>query len=116
MGPLQVKRVLETMRLTHVYESTFLKVDESTVHMLQIVEPYVTFGVPSKKMVHQLIHKRGYCIVKNERKPMTDNRIIEDALGHLDILCLEDLIEALLVPTDDFDETAKFLWPFKLNA
>jgi len=51
--------------------------------MLRIAEPYITWGYPNLKSVRELVYKRGYGKVNKQRKPLTDNAIIEQALGKL---------------------------------
>lgn len=68
------------------------------MEMLRVVEPYVAYGYPNLKTVRELIYKRGYGKVKAhsnsypQRVPLTDNAIIEEHLGKLGIVCMEDLI------------------------
>jgi len=37
-----------------------LKNNKATMNMLRVIEPFVTYGVPSRKTVKSLIYKRGY--------------------------------------------------------
>jgi hypothetical protein len=45
------------------------------------VTPFVIFGHPDARTVRDLIFKRGFGCVKRERVPLTDNTVIEEALG-----------------------------------
>lgn len=60
--------------------------------MLRIVEPFIAYGYPNLKSVRELIYKRGYGKINKQRIPLTDNAIIEESLGSLGIVCIEDLI------------------------
>jgi hypothetical protein len=46
---------------------------------------------------------------------LTDNEIIEKALGKHGIICIEDLIHEITTVGSHFKEASNFLWPFKLN-
>merc|ERR1712137_468040 len=76
--------------------------------MLQWIEPYVTYGKPSLKTINDLVYKRGYGKVNKQRIPLTDNKIIADALGDKDILCMEDLIHEIHTCGPHFKEANNF--------
>ena len=46
---------------------------------------------------------------------LTDNSIIEGALGQHGIICMEDLVHEIYTVGPHFKEAANFLWPFKLS-
>lgn len=83
--------------------------------MLKRVEPYVTFGYPSRTTISHLVYKRGHVKVGRSRIPITDNLIIEQSLGKFGINCVEDLIEEIYQVGPHFKEANNFLWAFKLN-
>jgi large subunit ribosomal protein L7e len=65
--------------------------------------------------VRELIYKRGYGKVAGNRVRLSDNDIIEKALGKQGIICVEDLIHEIVTVGAHFKEASNFLWPFKLN-
>jgi len=114
MSP-KVTSIMRLLRLRQINNAVFLKVNHATMTMLRYVEPFVTYGEPSKKVVSDLIYKRGFGKVNKQRIPLTDNSVIEKALGNKDIICIEDLIHEILTVGPAFKEANNFLWPFKLN-
>jgi len=113
----KVKTVLWKLKLHDIYQGVFLKYDEKNRKLLHLVEPWVMYGPPSKEMVSDLINRRGHGRVKKQRVPLSDNTIIEKALGEKSaIICVEDLVHELHAAGDDFDVAADFLWPFRLTA
>ncbi|KAF6144891.1 hypothetical protein GIB67_023954 [Kingdonia uniflora] len=110
------KKILQLLRLRQIFNGVFLKVNKATVNMLHRVEPYVTFGYPNLKSVKELIYKRGYGKLNKRRIALTDNSIIEQALGKFGIICIEDLIHEIFTVGPHFKEANNFLWPFKLSA
>lgn len=64
--------------------------------MVRKVEPYITYGYPTKKTISDLIYKRGYGKVNRSRIPLTDNSIIENSLGKVGIVSVEDLIHEIV--------------------
>ncbi|KAK3411187.1 hypothetical protein EUGRSUZ_J03165 [Eucalyptus grandis] len=112
----KTRTILQLLRLRQIFNGVFLKVNKATVNMLHRVEPYVTFGYPNLKSVRELIYKRGYGKLNKQRIALTDNSIIEQALGTHGIICAEDLIHEIMTVGPHFREANNFLWPFKLEA
>ncbi|KAK9136895.1 hypothetical protein Sjap_007489 [Stephania japonica] len=110
------RKILQLLRLRQIFNGVFLKVNKATMNMLHRVEPYVTYGYPNLKSVRELIYKRGYGKLNKQRIALTDNSIIEQALGKHGIICMEDLIHEILTVGPHFKEANNFLWPFKLSA
>jgi len=106
---------MQILRLLQINNGVFIKVTRATEVMLRLVEPYVTYGEPNLKTVRELIYKRGFGKVNKCRIPLTDNSIIEGALGKFDILSVEDLVHEIYTVGPNFKQANNFLWPFKLN-
>merc|ERR1719209_1317787 len=111
----KVKKALQLLRLRQIHNGVFVKLNKSTLNMLRLVEPYIAWGYPNLKSVRELMLKRGYAKVNHQRIPITDNQIIEDSLGKLDIICIEDLIHEIFTVGPNFKKANNFLWPFKLS-
>jgi len=64
---------------------------------LNDILPYVTFGMPSKEIVHDLIMKVGqiYDEKKGTRITIKSNVIVEEILGNIGLICIEDIIDIL---------------------
>ncbi|PVU92535.1 hypothetical protein BB561_003755 [Smittium simulii] len=110
------KKILQLLRLLQINNGTFIALNKATKQMLQLVNPYVTFGEPNLKSVRELIYKRGYAKVRSQRIALSDNSIIERALGRYGIICIEDLIHEIFTVGPNFKQANAFLWPFKLNT
>jgi large subunit ribosomal protein L7e len=54
--------------------------------------------------------------VNKQRIPLTDNSIVEAALGKYGLICVEDLIHEIFTCGPHFKEANNFLWPFKLSS
>ncbi|XP_063300286.1 ribosomal protein uL30-like [Pelobates fuscus] len=111
----QVLRTLGNLRLKNIFSGVFVNLNELSVEMLKVVEPYVAWGFPNLKSVRELILKRGKGLVDGKKVPLTDNTIIEERMGQFGIICLEDLIHELYTTGTHFSEVNKFLCPFKLS-
>jgi large subunit ribosomal protein L7e len=118
------KKILQLLRLRQLHNGVFVKLNKATWNMIRMIEPFVTFGYPSRETISKLIYKRGYGKVNRSRIPLTDNSIIADALGTKDkagavtggITCIESLIHEIVTCGPDFKRANNFLWPFKLSS
>uniref|UniRef100_F6GYQ1 Large ribosomal subunit protein uL30 N-terminal eukaryotes domain-containing protein n=1 Tax=Vitis vinifera TaxID=29760 RepID=F6GYQ1_VITVI len=66
-------------------------------------------GYPNLKSVRELIYKRGYGKLNKQRTALTDNSIVEQALGKFGIICMEDLIHEIMTVGPHFKEANNFL-------
>ena len=89
---------------------------QATINMLRMVEPYIAYGYPNLKTVRDLMYKRGHGKINKQRIALSDNKIIEDNLGDIDIICMEDLIHEIFTVGANFKFANKFLYPFKLSS
>merc|ERR1712241_1135536 len=110
------RKVLQLFRLRQINNGVFLRLNKATIHMLRLAEPYITWGTPNLKSVRELVYKRGFGKVEGRRTPLTDNAVIEAALGQHDIICVEDLIHEIFTVGPAFKQANNFLWHFKLNT
>jgi len=109
------RKILQLLRLLQINNGVFVKVTKATEQMLRLVEPYIAYGEPNLKSVRELIYKRGYGKVDKQRIPLTNNGVIEAALGKYDILSVEDLVHEIYAAGPNFKQASNFLWPFKLS-
>lgn len=115
MAP-KTKKILQLLRLRRINSGVFLKVNKATLNMLQKVEPYVAYGYPNLKTVKELVYKRGFGKVGKDRIALTDNSIVEQALGAQGLICVEDLIHEIYTVGPNFKQANNFLWPFRLSS
>ncbi|KAI7906709.1 ribosomal protein L30, ferredoxin-like fold domain-containing protein [Cokeromyces recurvatus] len=111
----RIRKILSQVGLLKMNTGVFVVCNDATVKDLQKIEPYVTYGSPSLKTVRDLIMKRGATRINGVRTPLSDNAMIEEALGEYGIICLEDIIHEILEHGEHFEAVSKFLTPFKLN-
>ncbi|GJY12164.1 60S ribosomal protein L7-1-like protein [Tanacetum coccineum] len=111
----QTRKHLYSLRLRRVFTGVFVKANERVLEILQKVEPYVTYGYPNLKSVNELIYKKGLAKVNKQVFPLTDNNIIEQAMGEHKIICIEDVVNEIGNVGPHFKEVCSFLCPFNLN-
>ncbi|MQL71904.1 hypothetical protein Taro_004213 [Colocasia esculenta] len=111
----RTRKTLHLLRLRQIFDGVFLKANQATLNMLLRVEPFVTYGYPNLKNVKELVYKKGTGKVDKQRVPLTDNNLIEQALGSHGVICLEDIVHEIATVGPHFKETTSFLYPFKLK-
>ena len=90
-----IRKAAHALQVQQVNHALFVKVDEERRKQLDILKPYVVYGTPSVKSVQNLLYKRGHAKVDNARLPLSNNDVIEDALGKFGIVCMEDLVHEI---------------------
>ena len=98
------RKILQLLRLLQINNGVFVKVTKATANMLQVIEPFVTYGEANLKSVRELIYKRGYGKVNKQRIPLSDNKIIEESLGKYGILSIEDLVHEIVTAGPHFKQ------------
>ncbi|KAK8279688.1 hypothetical protein V6Z12_D09G127900 [Gossypium hirsutum] len=116
----RTRKILQLLRLNGrlgaIFNGVFLKVNKAKMNMLHLVEPYVTYWYllpfwlprfffhqyPKPKIVRELIYKRSYGKLNKQRVALTDDAIIEQALGKFGIICVEDLIHEIMTVGPQF--------------
>jgi len=112
----RIKKILALLRLKFSHTASFLQLDPNIQHMLRLVEPFVTYGYPNLKTVRDLVTKRGYTRLAGKRQALTDNVMIENELGNVNVVCIEDIVHEIYTCGPAFKKVNKFLYPFKLNV
>jgi large subunit ribosomal protein L7e len=113
--PPKPRKILQLLRLLQVNNGVFVRLNKATSEMLTIINPYIAYGYPNLKTVRELVYKRGYGKVDKQRVALSNNQIIENALGKYGIVCIEDLIHEIYTVGPNFKQASNFLWPFKLS-
>lgn len=109
------RKILQLLRLIQIGNGVFVKLTRATQQMLQLVNPYVTYGEPTVATIRNLIYKRGYAKINRQRIPLTSNAIIEEHLGKYGIVSVEDLVHEIATAGPNFKHANQFLWTFKLS-
>merc|ERR1719352_1274554 len=77
----KTRHIMKVLRLLQLHNGVFMQVNKAVMNNLVKVDPYIMYGYPNLKSVRDLIYKRGFAKVNGQRVPLTDNKIIEDALS-----------------------------------
>uniref|UniRef100_A0A7S0EU44 Ribosomal protein L30 ferredoxin-like fold domain-containing protein n=1 Tax=Hanusia phi TaxID=3032 RepID=A0A7S0EU44_9CRYP len=111
----ETKKILNFLHLREVNCASLIQATSKNLKMINLVAPYIKYGVPTLQTLRDLIQKRGYTKIEDKKIPLTDNQVIEDRLGNKGIVCLEDLINEIHNVGPNFLAAVKLLQPFKLK-
>merc|ERR1711935_1268862 len=109
----KAKKIMQLFRLRQIHNATFVRLNESTIRMLRLIEPYVTYGFPTRSTIEKLIFKRGFAKLNKQRIPISENEVIESGLGVKTagaIRCTADLVHELVTVGPNFKAANNFLW------
>lgn len=120
--PNKANKILTILKLNQVNTGVFLKVNASTLELLNYVAPYIIIGQPSLNSIRKLFQKRA-CIhtVDEETQDLKitkldNNQLVEDKFGDsLGLICIEDIIHDFTSLSDNITTINAWLLPFKLN-
>ena len=91
--PPKEKKIMRLFRLRQIGNAVFVRNNKASLNMLRRVEPWVTYGAPSRRTVKNLVYKRGFVNLNKQRIPISTNKVIEMGLGKYGVKCVEDLID-----------------------
>ena len=106
---------MSNLGLINFNDGVFIKLSKKRIKILRRVEPYITYGYPSRSMIRELIYKRGCGKVKGVQIILDEASIFDTTflLKH-GIVNIEDLINEIAIGGLHFKEVNDFLLPFKL--
>lgn len=110
------RKILKLLRLDQLHKGVFVKSTKPMTNMLKCIMPYVVMGYPNLKTTKDLILKRGFAKVNNQRTKITSNEVIADALSKYGVEGMDDLIHEIYTVGPAFKQCQNFLWPFKLSS
>ncbi|KAL5109410.1 60S ribosomal protein L7 [Taenia crassiceps] len=106
-------KVLRILNLHFPNTAVFVKVSQAVLELLSLVRPYIVWGYADLTTVRNLIFKRGKTKVGDKIRSI-DNALVENKLGSLGILCIEDVIHELVTLGPHLRDVLGFLHPFKM--
>jgi large subunit ribosomal protein L7e len=117
-GSKVTKTMLKDMKLTRRNTLVFLPNTDDTASRLKTVKPFVYWGVPTFKLIANLVQKRA--MFKDPTQPkaknmLSDNTLVERHLGDLGVLCTEDIVQTIHQCDKNFDKVNQRLWPIELG-
>ena len=65
--------------LRQINNAVFLHTTPENLDKITLVKEYIAFGYPTKKIVNDLVRKRGFLRKDDKKLPITDNNLIENS-------------------------------------
>lgn len=132
--PKKMLYKLNKLRLFRAWDAVIIRNEAYLKSILIDLLPYITFGIPTKEVIRDLVLKRGRLIDENNnndkdnRCAIKSNVIVEKILGKYGVICIEDIIHILSTDPNEnndkhetlsgeeiFDGVANAINPFGLN-
>lgn len=105
---------LRSLHLTKCNTAVILPNNAESRRILQTVEPFVYFGYPELSTIQKLFERRAAMFINGVLTPVADNAIIEDNLGSLGLICVEDVVDAVWRNTTEGAQALKKFAPFSV--
>jgi len=114
---LDTKAALKKLGMTERHCVVFLPNTKETVDQLHLIRPFCFWGAPSLKVISNIMTKKAsFKDGKTKTRIMlSDNTLIEEHLGDLGLLCVEDLVHSIHRATPRFDDVLGRLWPIHVG-
>ena len=113
--PKEIQTILAKFHLKELNNAIILFYNKDNFKMVKLIESYVTWGFINKYMIEDLLRKRGSVTFGNNEPNELNNVDIENSLGKLGIVCIEDIIFELSKETQNAKEVLGYLGYFKLE-
>lgn len=83
------------LHLKTLHEGKLLVPTPSILKALKSLENQIIYGYPNYENVRNLILKRGFISREENIIPISSNKIIEENLGSIGMLCVEDIVSEI---------------------
>ncbi len=113
--PKEIQLILAKFHLKELNNAIILFYNMENFKMVKLIESYVTWGYINKYLIEDLLRKRGSVTLGNNEPNELDNVAIENSLGRLGIVCIEDIIFELTKETKNAKDVLNYLGYFKLE-
>ena len=113
--PKEIQLILAKFHLKELNNAIILFYNTENFKMVKLIESYVTWGYINKYLIEDLLRKRGSVTLGNNEPNELDNVAIENSLGRLGIVCIEDIIFELTKETKNAKDVLNYLGYFKLE-
>lgn len=116
--PQEVEHAFGRLGMTKLYSARLILVNNAnTQRLLKQLRPFSMVGYPDAAQIDKLIRTKG-CLWSEEtqsKKFISGNRLLEDALGQYNVLCIEDLVDAITQKVETLEEILKQIAPFDFH-
>ena len=106
----QQKGIFKRLQLKKQHEAHLFVVDELLKKKIRSIENFIIYGSVTKGLVKSLISKRGFIKSGKDIQPINSNKIVEDLLGPLGIVCIEDVVSEFFHKGQNFAKLKETVW------
>ncbi|KPI83728.1 putative 60S ribosomal protein L7 [Leptomonas seymouri] len=115
--PPEVAAAFRKLGLEKIYSARLICLTPRTHKLIEQLTPFSIVGQPDRAQLESLLRARGslYNEETQTKRLISGNLLLEQALGHCNILCIEDLVEAIAVPSENVEEVLRHVAPFDFH-
>ncbi|KAL6550476.1 hypothetical protein OROMI_020964 [Orobanche minor] len=114
--PRITRKFFHALRMWDPFRAVLVKADETTIAILQKLEPHITYGNPHPQTVKDFLYMDGAVKVNNVPRWLKDDNVAEQALGQYNIFCMQDVVNEILNVGPHFNDVAKVIRPFLVES
>jgi large subunit ribosomal protein L7e len=111
----RTKGVMRELRLAKPNHVVFLRNTAENLQKLESIKTFAYWGFPNKNLVTAMMQKKAALAQADEEQKtvvLSDNALVEEHLGHMGMLCVEDLVHEVYKAGPQFDDILRALKPF----
>lgn len=105
-------KIMNALNLNQRHKAVFLENNKEIQILLKVIEPFVVYGYPNIAIIRELIFKKGFARINGKKTAIQSNTMIEEHLGNVGIICLEDIIHEIFTVGPNFKAVNEFLCAF----
>lgn len=115
--PKEVADAFRALGLEKLYSARLLLPSLKTHKLIKQLSPFSIVGHPSREQIEELIRTRGGLInpETKAKRFISGNLMLEQSLGQYNILCIEDLVDAIVERRENAEEVLARLAPFDFH-
>eukprot|EP00995_Heteronema_vittatum_P010905 NODE_645_length_1244_cov_318.698745_g466_i0.p1 GENE.NODE_645_length_1244_cov_318.698745_g466_i0~~NODE_645_length_1244_cov_318.698745_g466_i0.p1 ORF type:complete len:346 (-),score=122.96 NODE_645_length_1244_cov_318.698745_g466_i0:86-1123(-) len=111
--PAPALKVLASLGLDKRFNAVFIIQNPETAKALEKVSLYVDVVRPDPERIRFLLHSDCSLKTGGPSQPLSGNAIVEKYFGHLDIICLDDMLHELVTVGPKAEQVIAGLMPFQ---
>jgi len=116
--PREVEYAFGKLGMTKLYSARLIHItNPTTLRLVKQLRPFSMIGYPDSTQIDKLIRTKG-CLWSEEtqsKKFISGNRLLEDALGQYNVICIEDLVDAITNKVESLEDILKQIAPFDFH-
>ncbi|KAG5507558.1 hypothetical protein JKF63_06507 [Porcisia hertigi] len=115
--PPEVASAFGKLGLLKIYSARLISLTPRTEKLIEQLAPFSIVGQPDRDQLESLLRTRGslYNEETQTKRLISSNLLLEQALGQYNVLCIEDLVEAIASRSEHVEQILHHIAPFDFH-